>query len=126
MTNAPDKLLLARDHLEKVLAARREPTDWKDLSVYGFHCLEAAVDAALMHLGLPTSRSHWMREAAAKELHDKLRLPDVSALLHDLNDARKSRLYGDIPDPGLDAEDVASRVEEYVNGVEQILLTGTP
>ena len=125
MTNAPVKLLLARDHLEDVLEAWNEPTDWKDLSVYGFHCLEAAVDAASMHVGLPTSRSHWKRVEAATELHDKWNLPDVSDLLRDLNDARKSHLYGDIPDPGLDTEDVASRIEEYVNAVEQ-LFTGTP
>ena len=125
MTNAPDKLLLARSHLADVLEARDEPTDWKDLSVYGFHCLEAAVDAASMHVGLPTSRSHWRREGAAKELHDGWALPEVSELLHDLNDARKSHLYGDIPDPGLDAEDLASRIEKYVNAVEE-LLTGPP
>ncbi len=125
MTTARDKLTLARSHLENVLAARDEPTDWKDLSVYGFHCVEAAVDAALMHLELPTSRSHWKREGAARGLHDEWGLPDVSELLHDLNDARKSRLYGDIPDPGLDAEHVASRIEEYVSAVEA-LLTGPP
>ncbi len=125
MTTAPDKLILARSHLENVLAARDEPTDWKDLSVYGFHCLEAAVDAASMHMGLPTSRSHWKREGASKELHDRWTLPDVSELLHDLNDARKSRLYGDIPSPNLDAEVVASQIEEYVTAVEQ-LLAGAP
>jgi hypothetical protein len=115
MTNAPVKLLLARDHLENVLEAWSKPTDWKDLSVY----------AASMHVGLPTSRSHWKRVETAGELHDNWNLPDVSDLLRDLNDARKSHLYGDIPDPGLDAEDVASRIEEYVNAVEQ-LFTGTP
>jgi hypothetical protein len=125
MTNAPVKLLLARDHLENVLEAWSKPPDWKALSVYGFHCLEAAVDAASMHVGLPTSRSHWKRVETAGELHDNWNLPDVSDLLRDLNDARKSHLYGDIPDPGLDAEDVASRIEEYVNAVEQ-LFTGTP
>ena len=87
MTTAPGKLALARSHLENVLAAWDEPTDWKDLSVYGFHCLEAAVDAASMHVGLPTSRSHWKREGAAEELHERWSLPDVSDLLHDLNDA---------------------------------------
>ena len=121
MTNAPDKLLLARNHLENVLAARREPTDWKDLSVYGFHCLEAAVDAASMHVGLPTSRSHWKREGAAKELHDGWALPEVSELLHDLNDARKSQLYGDISSPRLDAGGIASEIEKYVLAVEELL-----
>ena len=125
MTNAPDKILLARSHLADVLEAWHEPTDWKDLSVYGFHCLEAAIDAASMHVGLPTSRSHWKRVEVATELHDNWGLPDVSELLRGLNDARKSHLYGDIPDPGLDAKNVASRIEEYVNAVDR-LLTGTP
>ena len=121
MTTAPDKLVLAKSHLENVLAAWDEPTDWKDLSVYGFHCLEAAVDAASMHVGLPTSRSHWKREGAAEELHERLSLPDVSELLHDLNDARKSQLYGDISSPILDAGGIASEIEKYVLAVEELL-----
>ena len=37
-------------------------------------------------------------------------LDDVSGLLRDLNEARKSVAYGDIGLPELDAEDVASRI----------------
>ena len=124
MTNAPEKLSLARDHLDRVLAAWDEPTDWKDLSVYGFSCLEAAVDAASMHIGSPRKRDHSTRERDAKEMHDRFGLPDVSRLLNELNDARKSELYGDVPAPDLDAEDVASSIEAYVNEVEQLLTTG--
>ena len=124
MTNAPEKLSLAKDHLDRVLAARDEPTDWKDLSVYGFSCLEAAVDAVSMHIGSPTRRDHTNREHAAKEFHDRFGLPDVSGLLNELNDARKSELYGDVPAPDLDAEDVASSIETYVNAVAQLLATG--
>jgi hypothetical protein len=56
-TTADEKLELAGRHLERVLAAWDEPTDWDDLSLYGFYCLEAAVEAAAIHLGLSTSRS---------------------------------------------------------------------
>jgi len=124
MTNAPEKLSLAKDHLDRVLAAWDEPTDWKDLSVYGFSCLEAAVDAVSMHMGSVTKRDHTKREHAAKEFHDRFGLPDVSGLLIELNEARKSELYGDVPAPDLDAEDVASDIEAYVNEVERLLTTG--
>jgi len=40
------KLALARHHLKRVLSAWDDPTDWDDLSLYGFYCLEAAVEAA--------------------------------------------------------------------------------
>ena len=62
MTNAPEKLSLAKDHLDRVLAAWGEPTDWKDLSVYGFSCLEAAVDAVSMHVGSSRRWDHTSRE----------------------------------------------------------------
>jgi len=40
MSDAEGKLKLARRHLERVLAAWDTPTDWDDLSLYGFYCLE--------------------------------------------------------------------------------------
>ena len=123
MTNAPEKLSVARDHLDRVAAAWEEPTDWKDLSVYGFSCLEAAVDAASRHIGSLTKRDHPTRERAANELHDRFGLPDASGLLNELNDARKSELYGDIPAPDLDAEDVASSIAMYVDAVGEFLTT---
>ena len=43
MGKAEDKLKLAKRHLERVQAAWDTPTDWDDLSLYGFYCLEAAV-----------------------------------------------------------------------------------
>jgi hypothetical protein len=48
-------------------------------------------------------------------------LPDISNLLRDLNDARKATAYGDVDRPDLDAEDIASRIEEYVVTVEKII-----
>jgi len=87
--NKTDKLKLARRHLDRVLNASRAPTDWDDLSLYGFYCLEAAVEAAAIHAHLKTSRKHWEKADVAKELHRKHGLPDVEQLLRDLNEARK-------------------------------------
>ena len=101
MPNPEDKLNLARRHLERVLVAWDTPTDWDNLSVYGFYCLEAAVEAAGMHVGLSASRKHWEKAETAGELHKKHGLPDVEQLLHDLNDARKAAAYGDVTAPDL-------------------------
>jgi hypothetical protein len=89
MATADEKLELAGRHLDRVLAAWDEPTDWDDLSLYGFYCLEAAVEAAAIHLGLSTSRRHWEKADTAKELHQNHAPPDVEQLLLDLNNARK-------------------------------------
>jgi hypothetical protein len=116
-----DKLSLARRHLERVLAAWHTPTDWDDLSLYGFYCLEAAVEAAAIHVGLKTSKKHWEKADLAGELHRKHGLADIERLLRDLNDARKSAAYGDIPAPSLNAEDVASEIELYVDAVARLV-----
>lgn len=124
METASDKLNLARRHLDRVLAAWDKPTDWDDLSLYGFYCLEAAVQAAALHFRLGISKKHWEKVDTATELHKKHGLPDVTDLLSDLNNARKAVAYGDIPAPELDAEEVASKIEEYVDAVEVILAGG--
>jgi hypothetical protein len=121
MATAKDKLKLARRHLERVLVAWDTPTDWDDLSLYGFYCLEAAVEAAAVHMGLATSKKHWEKADSAGELHKRHDLPDVRQLLRDLNDARKAAAYGDVPAPNLDAEDVASEIERYVDAVTALL-----
>jgi len=121
VSKALDKLGLARRHLERVLAAWGAPTDWDDLSLYGFYCLEAAVEAAASCLGLETSKKHWEKADVAIELHKKHGLPDVEQLLRDLNDARKSAAYGDVPAPDLNAEDVASEIEQYVDAVATLV-----
>jgi hypothetical protein len=59
MATASEKLDLARKHLNKVQIAWDEPTDWDDLALYGFYCLEAAVEAAALHFKLHTSMKHW-------------------------------------------------------------------
>jgi hypothetical protein len=123
MSKGSDKLKLARRHLDRVLAAWDEPTDWDNLSLYGFYCLEAAIDAAAQHLGLRSSKKHWEKVDIASELHQKKGLPDVSGLLGDLNDARKAAAYGDIEAPELNPEYIAADIEEYVKAVGALLGT---
>ena len=48
-------LALARRHLERVQNSWDDPVDWDDLSLYGFYCLENAVEAAALHFGMKTS-----------------------------------------------------------------------
>jgi hypothetical protein len=124
MSKEMDKLELAKRHLERVQSAWDEPTDWDDLSLYGFYCLEAAVEAAALHLRLGTSKKHWEKVAIALKLHKKQRLPDISELLSDLNEARKAAAYGDTEWPDLDAEGIASDIEEYVDAVTTLLTKG--
>jgi hypothetical protein len=111
-------------HLNRVQTAWHDPTDWDDLSLYGFYCLEAAVEAAALHCGLPTSKRHWEKVDTAFALHKAGRLPDVSDLLRDLNNARKAAAYGDTEVPDLDAESTASQIEVYVSAVAALLSEG--
>jgi hypothetical protein len=116
-----DKLKLAKNQLEKVQVAWYSPTDWDDLSLYGFYCLENAVGAATIKAGLQATTRHHEKAQLASQLHQDHGLTDVSDLLRDLNEARKHVAYGDVPDPGLDAEDVAKRIEAYVDEVEAFI-----
>jgi hypothetical protein len=120
MASPEDKLELARRHLDRVLDAWDDPTDWDDLSLYGFYCLEAAVEAAARKVGLATSKKHWEKADVAGILHSKHGLPDVEQLLRDLNDARKAAAYGDVEGPDLDAEEIASQIETYVGAVADL------
>ena len=115
------KLEIAKKHLDRVLAAWDEPTDWDDLSLYGFYCLEAAVQAAALHFGLCTSKKHWEKVSLAEDLHKKNGLPDIGDLLRDLNNARKAAAYGDMDRPNLDPEDIASQIEAYVDAVAAVI-----
>ena len=121
MTDGSNKLSLARRHLERVQAAWTDPTDWDDMSLYGFYCLEAAVEAAALHVGLRTSKKHWEKVDIANDLHKGHGLPNIAQLLRDLNDARKATAYGDVELPELDAEDLAADIERYVDAVAALL-----
>lgn len=121
--SAEEDLGLAKQHLKRVQAAWDHPTDWGNLATYGFYCLEAAVCAAADHSGIPFTRSHYSKAEASLELASQHGLPEIHSLLRDLNDARKSVAYGDIVLPDMDAEDVASAIEGYVEAVEKFLAT---
>jgi hypothetical protein len=120
MSSARKKIELAKRDLERVQEAW-DPPDWADLSLYGFYALEAAVEAASLHKGMTVRKNHAERVKAAETLHQLHGLPDVSGLLVDLNERRKSEAYGDVDAPDLDAEDVASEIESYIDLVEQML-----
>ena len=96
MPTAREKLSLAQRHLHRVRSAGLDAHDIDDLSLYGFYCLEAAVEAAALHVGIKTTRRHWEKANAARELHKRHGIPDVSDLVRDLNDARKAVAYGDV------------------------------
>lgn len=113
---------LSKKHLERVQAAASGP-DWADLSMYGLYCLEAAVRAAALHVKIyPKNASHSQKQKLAETLHTKYNLSDISNLLSELNEVRKSEAYGDIENPPeLDAEDVASEIEKYVEAVATLI-----
>ena len=112
---------LAKRHLEKVRAAWDEPTDWADLAIYGFYCLEQAVMAAATQYRLRGGKQHRDRVQLANRLHKNKGLPDAGKLLTDLHNAQKYASYGDVRPPRLVAEDVAREIEEYVEAVAKII-----
>ena len=119
---AEDSYRLARSHLERVQASWDDPTDWADLSTYGFYCLEACVVAAALHLGQERPSGHREKADTAEILAEEHGLPYVWSLLRDLNDMRKHEAYGDVDPPdGLSAEEVATEIEEYVESVGSFL-----
>ena len=116
-----DNLKIAKEHLERVQAAWDTPTDWKDLCLYGFYCLEAAIKAASLHVGIPVQSTHPSKASAAQKLHKDHGLPDVEQLLIELNQARKAEAYGDVSRPDLEAEETAREIEKYVDAVEDLI-----
>ncbi len=120
--DARDLISRAESHLERALTAAWGPVDWADLSVYGFYALETAVMAAGAKLGWSVQHTHTAKLRAAQRLHVEVGLPDIAELLVDLNTARKSVAYGDVDIPDLDAEDLAIRLEEYVEAARMLVL----
>ena len=115
-----EKLELARAQLVRALDAW-DPPDWADLSHYGFHALENALDAACLHLGIGMTANHRVRQEAAHSMHLEHGMDDVSELLGDLNETRKSESYGDVVAPELDAEETVNRIAAYVEAVEALV-----
>ncbi|HET7460250.1 MAG TPA: hypothetical protein VFJ82_03345 [Longimicrobium sp.] len=121
MSDAERHLELAKEQLERVLAAWPDPTDWSDLTIYGFYCLENGVMAAAAHVGLKVRPMHNAKAEAASKLAKSHGLPDISMLLQTLNAARKATSYGDVVLPSLDAEDLAGEIEEYIRHVTKLI-----
>ena len=104
-----------------------DPLDFDDLSIYGFYCLEAAVEAAALHVQVKTKKLHWQKANAARDLHERHGLPDLADLLVALNDTRKSVVYGDVVASEIDEEDVVIAIENYVEAVEKFVgMVGRP
>jgi len=114
-------LELAKRHLEKVQNAWDSPTDWSDLAIYGFYCLEQAVMAAATESGLRGRKQHRDKVQLANTLHKKNGLPDIAKLLTHLHRAQKYASYGDVKPPPLDPQDLASEIEEYVEAVTEFV-----
>ena len=123
MASAAEKLALAQRHLGRVRIAWAEPTDWDDLCLYGFYALEAGVDCACLHFGESTQKAHWSRVDAARRL-SRYGLDDVSDLLRDLNEGRKSVAYGDAELPDLSAKEIADKIECFIESVSKLLERG--
>ena len=78
--------------------------------------------AASARLGWNTAHNHRAKVEAARRLHIEQGLPDVAELLAALNVARKAESYGDVDRPeDLDAEDVASTIEDYIERVRDLV-----
>ena len=119
---AQQSLQLAVRHLERVLSAWDEPTDWSDLSIYGFYCLEACVVAAALHVQGGVPRGHPAKARKARQLSTEYGLPDIGNLLVDLNNMRKYEAYGDTEYPAdYAAADIAGAIELYVDAVRGLL-----
>ncbi|MEZ4225050.1 MAG: hypothetical protein R3B13_29115 [Polyangiaceae bacterium] len=97
--------------------------------MYGLYALEAATLAAAKHFNLPIKKTHWDKIDRAHDINTKHGLPDVADLLQDLNTARKARAYGEDQGPeelGLDAEQVAISIEQFIEEVAKVVQSGTP
>ena len=71
-----------------------------------------------IHCGIDATKSHARRAESAERLSSEHGLEDVSDLLRDLNEARKSEAYGDVvTPPELYPEDVAVAIERYIESV---------
>ncbi|HVM34013.1 MAG TPA: hypothetical protein VM784_01580 [Actinomycetota bacterium] len=117
-----ERLGRAREQLAKVQTAWLEPTDWSDLTVYGMYACENAVVAAANILRIKVKKSHWDKVAVAHELHEKHGLPDITALLEELNELRKGFSYGEVTaEPTMPAEEIAAEIENFMHAVAALL-----
>ncbi len=119
---AEESFNLALKHLEGVAVASHDPTDWLELSTFGFYCLEACVVAAALQLERTRPGNHWTKVQEAGHLTTEHQFPNIENLLVDLNTMRKHEAYGDVEPPdNLDPEEVASEIEAYVEQVGKLV-----
>jgi len=77
---------------------------------------------AALHFGRSRPNTHPRKVQEARQLTSVHSLPDVGDLLVDLNNMRKHEAYGDIDPPeNLDAQDVAAKIDEYVEAVSRFI-----
>ncbi len=119
---AQESFNLALKHLERVAVSSYNPTDWLELSTFGFYCLEACVVAAALQLKRTRPGNHWTKVEESRYLTTEHQLPEIENLLVDLNTMRKHEAYGDVDPPeDLDPKDVASEIEAYVEQVGKLV-----
>jgi hypothetical protein len=119
--DAEEHLDLAKRHLEKVRVAWDDPTDWSDLAIYGFLCLEHAVMAAAAQFRVRETKKHRDKVQIANLLHKRYGLPNIGKLLTELHHAQKYAAYGDVNPPALNPEDVAIEIGQYIEAVSKIV-----
>ena len=71
---AQDSFDLALRHLERVSVSSYDPTDWLELSTFGFYCLEAAVVAAALQLKRTRPGNHRDKVEESSVPHDRASL----------------------------------------------------
>jgi hypothetical protein len=108
----------AKQHFVRACA---DPDDADEVFVWSFYALENAVVAAALQAGAEYVKNHWSKATAAHKLSQKHKLADVSNLLADLNEARKSTAYGDVDTPEIEPADVLEEVGSYIQEVEALL-----
>jgi hypothetical protein len=109
-----EALARARAHLAR---AQEDPEDPDNVFVWSFWALENAITAAAIHADVAIEKQHWAKAEAARKLHKQVGLEDVSDLLRDLNDARKSTAYGDTAEPELVTTEVLAVLAAYIDAV---------
>ena len=118
MSKAEEYLALARSHLAR---AEEKPEDADNVFVWSFWGLENAVKAAASHAGVNVIKQHWSTGQAARKLAKAHGLSDVSDLLSDLNDGRKSTAYGDTDEPDREPKEILAGFREFIEEVAGFL-----
>ena len=124
---ARERIARARRQLEKVQSAEWD-NDPENAVVWAFYAYENCVTALAEFHGRTWTRNHAQRAQLARALHnDGLVSRDIGDELEELNRLRKDVAY-EGPGPELDEmdlEDLASRLEEFMNEIESDIGSST-